>query len=506
MSFQTALSGLNAAQTNLSVTGNNIANASTNGFKRSRAEFADIYTSSFTSTSQVGSGVRVADIAQQFSQGNVEFTDNSLDLAISGEGFFMLQDQAGTPFYTRAGAYQLDREGFVVNSKGQYLTGFGYNALTDDATGEMGRIEISSDTSPANATTNTRLNMNVNADSVPTAYPAVAASYTTGTISDFDFVTTPTSFTVDGVAVNLVTDHTGATALADLQADIQAQLGAAYTVGTTAGGEITISATTPGATPEVDVAGVAGTDFEGVLTATASDASVAFDPADPNTYNFSTSTTVYDSLGGSHTQTLYFRATEVDNEWETHMAVDGTVVGQQDLEFGPDGSLVTTPATLVYGNYDPANGALLMANMEVDYTGTTQFAGDSVVNTIRQDGYTTGRISGIAIDSSGFVFARYTNGQSEVLGVVALARFENPNGLQPVGDTNWVATFESGAANPGVAGRGAFGQIQSGSLEASNVDLSTQLVNMIIAQRDFQANAKMISTADAMTQTIINIR
>lgn len=404
MSFQTALSGLNAAQINLSVTGNNIANASTNGFKRSRAEFADIYASSFASTSQVGSGVRVANIAQQFTQGNVEFTDNSLDLAINGEGFFIIKDTDGTELYTRAGAYFPDREGYIVNSKGQRLQGYqtDINGVVNNTTPIDLRLDSAA--SPASATDMTEINLNINANS-----------------------------------------------------DIL---------------------------PVVD-----------------------FDPTDPNTYNFSTSTTIFDSLGGSHTQTIYFLKTDV-NEWATFMTVDGTPVNAApvDLEFLADGSLDPAFAGgLPYGTFDPGNGADIMT-LAANFTGSTQYAGESAVNSIVQNGYTTGRISGISIDSSGVIFARYTNGQSQILGAVGMARFANPNGLQPVGDTNWAQTFESGDLVRGQAGRGTFGQVQSGALEASNVDLSTQLVNMIIAQRDFQANAKMISTEDAVTQTIINIR
>ncbi len=406
MAFQTSLSGLNAAQTNLSVTGNNIANASTTGFKKSSAEFADIYANSFSSTSQVGSGVQVSNITQQFSQGNVEFTDNSLDLAVSGEGFFVIKGTDGSELYTRAGAFGIDREGFVVNSQNQRLQGYQTDANGVVTNTTPSDLFLSNAANPANATSLTDININLDAGAPP---PVVAP-----------FVST-----------------------------------------------------------------------------------------DPNTYNFSTSTTVFDSLGGSHTQTLYYVKDPAPavNQWSTYMDVDGTQVNAAPvtLNFGADGSLTTTPTNPAYGTYDPANGALVM-NLSVDYNGSTQYAGETAVNSVVQDGYTTGRISGISIDSAGVVFARYTNGQSSILGAVAMAKFANPQGLQPVGNTNWAATFESGDKVGGQAGRGTFGQIQSGALEASNVDLSIQLVNMIVAQRDFQANAKMISTEDQVTQSIINIR
>ncbi len=520
MSFQTALSGLNAAQTNLGVTGNNIANASTNGFKRSRAEFSDIYTSSFATTSQVGSGVRVANIAQQFAQGNVEFTDNSLDLAISGEGFFIVRDTDGSELFTRAGAYTLDREGFVVNSKGQRLQGYDSDD-TGVVTNTTSRdIFLDNAASPANATELTEINMNINADGDPTVYDAVAASYTTPQLSSLNFEDDGTtdltaSFEVDGIAVTLDADYRGD--LAGLVDAIQGQLGADYVVAEDGASGFSITSAVPGGDEPDEAVPVVITNFtNGADTNIAAELSggdylegmnaSVFDPADPNTYNFSTSTTVYDSLGGSHTQTLYFLKTEDENTWESYMTIDGNMVGgAQTLEFAQNGRLVTTPSTLDYGTYAPGNGAEDMV-LSVDYDGSTQFAGESVVNSIVQDGYTTGRISGIEIDQNGVVFARYTNGQATVLGAVAMARFANPNGLQPVGDTNWVQTFSSGEIVRGQAGRGTFGQIQSGALEASNVDLSNQLVNMIIAQRDFQANAKMISTEDQVTQSIINIR
>ena len=405
MAFQTSLSGLNAAQTNLSVTGNNIANASTTGFKKSKAEFADIYSNNFSSTSAIGSGVRVSDVTQQFSQGNVEFTDNSLDLAISGEGFFVLKNTDGSEIYTRAGSFGMDREGYVVNSGGQRLQGFATDAAGVVINTTPNDLYISNAASPASATDLTEININLDAAETP---PAVAP----------------------------------------------------------------------------------------------------FSSADPNTYNFSTSTTIFDSLGASHTQTLYFvkDPAPATNQWSTYMEVNGTAVGgAQTVNFAADGSLTTAPSTIAYGAYAPTTGANAMA-LSVDFNGSTQYAGESAVNSVVQNGYTTGRISGISIDGNGVVFARYTNGQSNILGSVAMAKFSNPQGLQSIGDTNWAATFESGDVVAGQAGRGTFGQIQSGALEASNVDLSKQLVNMIIAQRDFQANAKMISTEDQVTQSIINIR
>ncbi|HEY7641653.1 MAG TPA: flagellar hook protein FlgE [Steroidobacteraceae bacterium] len=405
MTFRLALSGLNAAQADLTVTANNIANTATAGFKGSRAEFAELFSVSpqGVSSNAIGNGVRVSNVAQQFTQGNIDFTDNSLDLALSGQGFFILND-SGALAYTRAGAFQVDSQGFVVNARQQ-------------------RLQV-----------------------YP---PSNNGQFNTGALSDIQLVT---------------------------------------------------SESAPSATTAVDVTLN--------LPANATQPTVAtFDPANVNSYNNATSLTTYDSLGAAHTATLYFTKTANPNEWTTQLYVDGNAVGTaQTLNYDNSGAL-TTPAggTITFPAYTPATGAADM-NMTFDFGTSTQYGGNFNVNAITQDGYTTGRLIGIDIDSTGVVQARFTNGRSTALGQVALANFANPQGLQQLGDTNWAETFGSGQALRGQAGNSGFGLVQSGALEASNVDITEQLVNMITAQRNFQANAQMISTADAITQTIINIR
>jgi flagellar hook protein FlgE len=405
MPFRLALSGLNAAQTDLSVTANNVANVGTNGFKGSRAEFADLFatTQQGVSSTAVGNGVRVANIAQQFSQGNIDFTDNSLDLAISGSGFFILSDN-GALSYTRAGAFQVDRAGFVVNSSGQRLQGYAPLASGGFNTGGLSDIELTTSESAPQATT-----------------------------------------TVD-VTLNLPS-----------------------------------SATAPTVTP--------------------------LDPTDPASYTRATSLTTYDSLGAAHTATLYFLKGATPNDWTTQLYVDGAAVGTpQALEYSDQGALITPAGgEITFPAYTPATGAAAM-NMTFDFGTTTQFGDTFNVNSIVQDGFTTGRLIGIDIDATGVVQARFTNGRSLALGQVAMANFSNPQGMQQLGDTQWAETFTSGQALLGQAGNSGFGSLQSGALEASNVDITEQLVNMITAQRNFQANAQMISTADSITQTIINIR
>lgn len=418
MPFRIALSGLNAASTDLEVTGNNIANAATNGFKQSRTEFADVFANAIqdTSSNAAGQGVRVSRVAQQFGQGTIDFTSNNLDLAISGQGFFVLEAPDGSQTFTRAGAYSVDRDGYVVNHANDKLQIF--------------EAQIGLNNTP---------------------------TFNTGVLRDLQLPTTPSApsaSTTLSAAVNLNS-----------------------------------SQVTPTAT---------------------------FNPANPASYNSSTSTTVYDSLGNAHTTTVYYRKTAA-NTWDQHLYIDGNSVppaGQPSgtpfsLGFDSSGALTTidTVATTsaTTAAYNPGNGAADIT-LNLDMGGTTQYGSAFAVNNLTQDGYTSGRLSGVDIDAEGVVFARYTNGQSSALGKVAMAKFNNQQSLRQVGDTNWVESFASGTPQFGEAGTSSFGQIQSGALEASNVDIAAQLVNLITAQRAFQANAEVISTADAVTQTVINIR
>jgi flagellar hook protein FlgE len=231
-----------------------------------------------------------------------------------------------------------------------------------------------------------------------------------------------------------------------------------------------------------------------------------FDPTNAATYNQSTSTAVYDSLGNQYPATFYFTATAVPNQWSVNMTVNGTQVGAaQTLAFSSTGA-VTTPVggSLPFNGFAPPGGAQVM-NMKFDFSQTTQFGSQFGVSSIVQNGFATGELSRVAIDNTGVVSAVYTNGRSTQLGQLALANFPNTQGLRQLGDTDWSETFTSGTVVQGLAGSAGFGVIQSGSLESSNVDLTTELVNMITAQRSFQANAQVITTANQLSQTVINI-
>jgi flagellar hook protein FlgE len=231
-----------------------------------------------------------------------------------------------------------------------------------------------------------------------------------------------------------------------------------------------------------------------------------FDPTNPDTYNQSTSTTVYDSLGNSYPATFYFSQTAAPGVWSVNMTVNGTPVGAaQTLTFSSTG-IVTAPAGggLTFAGFNPTDGAQPM-NMTFNFGQTTQYGTQFGVNAITQNGYTTGQLSTVSVDPSGIVSAVYTNGRTTDLGQLAIANFANPQGLQQLGNNDWSQTFASGTPVQGTAQSAGFGSIQSSSPESSNVDLTTELVNMITEQRAFQANAQVITTADQMSQTVIGI-
>jgi len=417
MSFRTSLSGLDAASKDLSVVGNNIANAATAGFKGSRAEFVDVFATTFSGVSgnTPGSGVRVASVSQQFGQGNIEFTASNLDMAINGEGFFIVSDD-GTDTYTRAGAFATDREGFVIDSSGRNLQVFPANNNGTFNTGTMLSLQLTTTDSPPQETTSVTPVINLNANEEVPGSPFLAT--------------------------------------------------------------------------------------------------------DADTYNHSTSTTVYDSQGNGFPATMYYVANDPSlNTWDAFTVVDGntlTMAGGTEtsfsLTFNGDGSLASTTVggvvdangQVVFDDLDLGNGTDPLA-LNFDYSDITQYGGDFSIYSLNQDGFSSGRLSGIDIDQNGAVFARFTNGQSDLLGQVALASFPNTGGLNQLGSTSWGETFSSGDRIIGSPGSSGFGGLQSGALEASNVDIASQLVNLITSQRNFQANAKAISTEDTVQQAILNI-
>jgi flagellar hook protein FlgE len=643
MAFRVAISGLKAASGELDVIGNNIANSNTTGFKKSRAEFVDVFAVSRVggSSTTPGSGVRLSAIKQQFAQGNVSFTDNNLDMAINGNGFFILDDN-GSQVYSRNGAFGVDRNGFLSNAEGQNLIAFGADT-NGNITGAAGPIQVNSSNIPPQASTAMTFDLNLDAaenapainvfsstnpnsfnhatsttifDSlgnshlasmyyVKTEIPAVPTTVAPGTytaaISDGSNAiqndsasggvhTTSVSgaaaetysITVDGVTAFTFTS-TGAAenvTAANIDAGITANLASLNAVGITVSGSAAASnlvfSRTDGASFDVVVAngmtgtagGFAGADYAtgtntvnngatavavtdstftmsvdgtqiyseaaavgATVTAAELDGAItSFITASNGAYSATGSIAAGNlvlskadgtnvaitidsnfsgtagSFGGALTSTNGTTA-QPTNSWNAYTFVDGTQVGGPDtLSFSSTGGL-TTPAsgTINISAFTPSGGGAPIT-LTQDYSATTQFGSAFSVNALSQDGFTTGRLSGLDIDGEGIIFARFTNGQSSVQGQIALADFANAQGLQPVSDTSWGETFASGAVTVGSPGTASLGLIQAGALEQSNVDLSEELVNMIIAQRSFQANAEVISTSDTVTQSIINLR
>jgi flagellar hook protein FlgE len=401
MALNTALSGINAAQSDLNVIANNIANANTTGFKGSRAEFADIYavTGLNLNSTAVGSGVRLQEVAQQFSQGDIQTTNNSLDLAISGNGFFAVNNGSGVT-YTRAGDFMKSPDGYVTTPAGARLQIYPPNGV---------------------------------------------GGFDTSTLKDLNLVTAQSNAT--------------ATSLITISSNLPA------------------SATVP-ANP--------------------------FSTSDSTSYNAAAPVTVYDSQGGSHQATVYYVKTGT-NSWNANLYIDGQNAGTQPMTFNTNGNLAT-PANgvLGFGAVNLGNGSSPMT-VSLNVTNTTQFGTAYAAGNLVQNGFEAGTLSNIDIDSKGVVTAYYSNNQSTQIGQVAIANFANVQGLRQMGNTTWAASTDSGSAVMGTASSGQFGTLQSGALESSNTaDTTAQLVNMIQAQRDYQANAQVLSTDNTLASALFN--
>ncbi len=444
MSFNIALSGLNAAQKDLDVTSNNIANVNTVGFKESRAEFVDVYASSLLASgkTKVGDGVLTSEVAQQFSQGSIQFTNNSLDLAITGNGFFATVPEIDSleTSYTRAGQFKLDDDNFVVNSAGGHLLGFPTNADGTSASVSLSTaspIRIPTSSGAPTQSSEIDIRMNLPAGDVPPANPV-------------------------------------------------------------------------------------------------------FDPTDPLTFNNSTSVTIFDSLGDSHIMTYYF-VKSAANEWNMFTAVDEQMVDIPVAAADPAAAVLTQPTgagvtgavlsfntsgdfiaqkpgtiqTAALGAGILSNGAdatqQLIIDFYLDTSGPnpnepTQFASNFEVTALSQDGLAVGRLTGIDIGTDGLVRATYSNGTSEPLSRITMVNFANEQGLSQVGGTSWKESISSGEALAGEAGSGTFGTINSSALEQANVNLTTELIDLISAERNFQANSRALEVDNQLNQTILQIR
>ncbi|MGL6486740.1 lateral flagellar hook protein FlgEL [Aeromonas hydrophila] len=395
MSFSIGLSGLRAVNQELSVISNNVANASTAGFKSSRAEFAAIYGGG-----QAG-GVEMNNVSQNFDRnGDVTRTGRGLDLAISGSGFFVLKDSNGQTSYTRAGMFQRDPNNYLTTASGTRLQGYTTNDAGELQSGVVGDIQVKAGSLPAKPS------------------------------DKLEFV-------------------------ANLKADA------------------------------------------GVIDQTAH----PFDPAKSDSFSYSQSSKVYDSLGVEHTVTQYFVKT-ADNTWQVNYAFNGTKTGTPvTLEFNTNGTL-KSPMTSPVLDLTPPGAEKI--SLQVDIARVSQYASDFNATRNQSNGYAAGDLTGVRVDADGGVYATFTNGQSLLQGQVVMANFTNPNGLLQTNNTTWQQSFSSGQPVLGAPGTGTMGSLTAGAYEGSNVDLTGELVSLMTSQRNYQANAKTISSADKMTQVLFN--
>ena len=416
MSFYTSLSGLQAAQTDLSTISHNLANVSTNGFKKSRSEFADVMASNFTSDPRrmVGSGAVLQENRQQFSEGSLQTTGNSLDLTVAGDGFFSVKmpNAVGTQAYTRNGSFSVDPNRFISDAQGSRLQAY---AVESDGT------------VPANSKVG----------------------------------------------------------------DVRIPLNSGEAVAT---GAVTLKMK---------------------LNAAATGISLPFKPEDPSTYNTSTSTSIVDDKGNTTTLTNYFVKDAPSDasgatSWTMYSYAAGAPLntGQgTKVTFDGDGNM-TAPTGALALTTAPATGAggAAQRTITLDLAGSTAAKQPFAVVSRSQDGRAKGEFSGVAVDEAGIITASYSNGDTVKLGKVALANFVNPTGLKQNGGNYWTSTGLSGSATIGSANENGFGKLMSGTIEGSNVDITEELVNLIAAQRNFQANSKALDTASQISQTIFNIR
>ncbi|MHA7846407.1 flagellar hook protein FlgE [Serratia sp. D1N4] len=412
MAFSQAVSGLNAAATNLDVIGNNIANSATFGFKSGSVSFADMFAGS-----QVGLGVKVAGITQNFKDGTTTNTNRSLDIAISQNGFFRMQDADGGIFFTRNGQFRMDENRNITNMQGLSLTGY-------PASGTPPAIQQGAEPVPLN---------------IPEGM-MIARATTSG-----------------NMVVNLRSTHP-----------------------------------VPQVTP--------------------------FAPNQTDSFNYVNTITTYDSLGNAHNVNAYFVKT-ADNQWDVYTqdgSVSGSPVGKAgSLNFNTSGVLIDTrdavgnPSTTPFNLLVPmsAKDGAPAQTFNLNFANSLQQnVGSDSVSKIAQNGYATGEYKGFEINKDGSVVGVYSNQQTQLLGQIVLTNFSNPEGLAAQGDNLWNATGTSGQPRVGLAGGGGFGTLTSGALESSNVDLSQELVSMIVAQRNYQSNAQTIKTQDSILQTLVSLR
>ena len=445
MSFQTGLSGLSVSGKTLDVIGNNIANANTVGFKSSRNEFSELVSASLGSAggSGVGIGVATSTIAQQFSQGNINITGNSLDVAINGSGFFQVSKTDGTAAYTRDGQFKLDKDGNIITNTGSNLMGYPTDLLGNPTSVTPQKLSIPTAAPiPANQTTEVtaEFNLDARAKVANAVVPPVPVGAYGTSISTYDSqgVPLPLNMYFSRIEPGAGPGPTGL-----------------------AGWNIPLPVS--GLTPAVDAWAIYDTSVV--------DQTVV--PTVPPPIGFM----AFDATG------------KLVATYDAALVENTTTLGHLTLTMTPAAPSIVPPFPV-----------------DVDLASVTQFGTAFNVSNLTQDGYTAGDLTGVTIEPTGIITTRYSNGQTQSKGQLALADFRNIQGLEPLGGGEYLETFKSGQPVQGSPGVGKFGELRAGSVEESNVDLTAELVNMMTAQRNYQANAQTIKTQDQVMQTLVNLR
>jgi len=536
MSFTQGLSGLNAAAKGLEVVGNNVANASTVGFKGSQAQFGDVFAAALSGagSAQIGIGAKLLTVAQQFTQGNISTTNNTLDMAINGPGFFVLDNGHGVG-YSRNGQFQLDKNGFIVSSAGHKLQGYQIDPTTGKPTaGAPTALTIPTAVASAGATGASTgvavkgivTTMNLDSRALPST-----AAFNPVDPTTFYQATPATTYDSKGVAQNTTMYYVkqsinlGGAGATPLAAGTIANSAAVPPITT-----VTLPAPTAGLTVGQPIVGA------GFPTGTVISSLIG--PAGANT-GFTTSNAYTGATAGGPPALNTAPATviaDVPNTWKVFTTVTDPTTGAAlfplpapaagawtangILSFLPNGRFASfLPNAAAVAPVPPATGptptstsisftpsGAATETIPFDFTASTQFGALFGVTSLTQDGFTSGNLSGFNISPDGIILGRYSNGISKPLGQVALATFPNMQGLQPLGDNEWAQSSASGQPAVNAPGSGNNGVLQTSSTEDSNVDLTAELVNMITAQRVYQANAQTIKTQDAVMQTLVNLR
>ena len=514
MGFDQGLSGLSSSSQNLNVIGNNIANASTVGFKSSTAQFADVYAASVygVSSLSVGIGSKVAAVAQQFNQGNISVTNNPLDLAISGNGFFQMS-QNGVTTYTRNGQFQMDQNGYIVDSAGRNLTG---NLAVGGQIigGAPVDLKVTYKDLPPTMTSGAAIIANLDSTSTPPngaalGAPAAATAINPANPTTYNYSTPVTVYDPSGASQSMtlyfqkvatgqwnVAGYIGGTQVLPANAQIAGSTTATISFG--ANGAVTaFNDNAAGANATAAATAAAAVVTDGASTAQA--AAVASTAVAAAVANNTLARAIIDGVNLATAQTDLAAANAAATAAVTAASAAGatavhiaTLVAAANTAMPPISTSATTPA-----------GTMPIFSM--DLTQVSQYAGTSGVSSTTQNGYAKGSFSSLSVSSTGMVTGTYTNGQTLPLGQVLLTNFFNPNGLLALGDNQWAATQAAGAPNTGAPGSSVLGSLKSGSVESSNVDLTSELVNLIVAQRMYQANAQTIKAQDTVMQTLVNL-